>query len=127
MPTNTADIRPYLTSAYSDEELNTLCFDFFRDVYDNFAVGMTKMAKIQLLLDYCQRRDLIPNLLAALEQNRPGQFRKRAWFASPRKGLKTPLQIGSGFLLCQVSSSSRLVSQSAWMQGRCNPDQAVAG
>ena len=37
MPTNTADIRQYLTSSYSDEELTTLCYDYFRDVYDNFA------------------------------------------------------------------------------------------
>ena len=77
MPTNTADIRQYLTSSYSDEELITLCADYFRDVYDNFAVGMTKTAKIQLLLDHCQRRDLMPNLLAALERDRPEQYRKR--------------------------------------------------
>ncbi len=77
MPTNTADIRQYLTSAYSDEELTTLCFDYLRDVYDNFAVGMTKAAKIQLLIDHCQRRELTPNLLAALERDRPDQYRKR--------------------------------------------------
>ena len=77
MPTNTADIRQYLTSSYSDEELITLCADYFRDVYDNFAVGMTKTAKIQLLLDHCQRRELMPNLLAALERDRPEQYRKR--------------------------------------------------
>jgi hypothetical protein len=77
MPTNTADIRQYLTSSYSDEELITLCADYFRDVYDNFAVGMTKTAKIQLLLDHCQRRDLMPNLLAALERDRPEQYRNR--------------------------------------------------
>jgi len=77
MPTNTADIRQYLTSSYSDEELITLCADYFRDVYDNFAVGMTKTAKIQLLLDHCQRRDLMTNLLAALERDRPDQYRNR--------------------------------------------------
>jgi formylglycine-generating enzyme len=80
MPANTADnadIRQYLTSAYSDEELTTLCADYFRDVYDNFTTGMTKAAKIQLVLDYCQRRELMPNLLAALERDRPEQYRKR--------------------------------------------------
>jgi formylglycine-generating enzyme len=77
MPTNTADIRQYLTSAYSDEELITLCADYFRDVYDNFAAGMTKTAKIQLLLDHCQRRGILPNLSAALERDRPDQYRKR--------------------------------------------------
>ena len=33
--------------------------------------------KIQLLLDYCQRRDKIPYLLAHLEQARPDQFLQR--------------------------------------------------
>ncbi len=77
MTTDTADIRQYLTSAYSDEELTTLCADYFRDVYDTFAAGMTKTGKIQLLLDHCQRRELIPNLLSALERDRPEQYRKR--------------------------------------------------
>ena len=80
MPANIADtagIRQYLTSAYSDEELITLCSDYFRDVHDNFTVGMTKTAKIQLLLDHCQRRELMPNLLAALERDRLEQYRKR--------------------------------------------------
>jgi formylglycine-generating enzyme len=77
MPTTAADIRQYLTSAYSDEELTTLCSDYFREVYDNFAAGMTKTAKIQLLLDHCQRREMMPNLLAALERDRPDQYRKR--------------------------------------------------
>jgi Effector-associated domain 7 len=77
MPANTADIRQYLTSAYSDEELTTLCFDYFRDVYDNFATGRTKGQKIQDLIGHCERRDLVSNLLAALEQDRPDQYRKR--------------------------------------------------
>jgi hypothetical protein len=36
---------------------------------------------IELLLDYCQRRDLLPNLLAALAQDRPEQYRQR--FGAP--------------------------------------------
>ncbi|MCX6031433.1 MAG: SUMF1/EgtB/PvdO family nonheme iron enzyme [Chloroflexi bacterium] len=74
---NTADIRQYLTSAYSDEEITVLCADYFRDVSDNFATGMNKGQKIQLLLDHCQRRDAMPNLLAALQKDRPEQYRKR--------------------------------------------------
>jgi formylglycine-generating enzyme required for sulfatase activity len=77
MTADTADIRQYLTSAYSDEELTTICWDYFRNVSNNFAEGMTKGQKIQLLLDHCQRRDLMPNLLAALERDRPDQYRKR--------------------------------------------------
>jgi formylglycine-generating enzyme required for sulfatase activity len=71
------DIRQYLTSAYGDEELATLCSDYFREAYENFTAGMTKAQKIQLLLDYCQRRDQFPNLLAALKRDRPEQYRRR--------------------------------------------------
>ncbi len=71
------EIRQYLTSAYSDDELGTLCSDFFRDVYEDFAAGMTKAQRIRLLLDYCQHRDQLPNLLAALKRDRPQQYRGR--------------------------------------------------
>jgi hypothetical protein len=39
---NTADIRQFLASAYSDDELTILCADYFRNVRDNFTTGMTK-------------------------------------------------------------------------------------
>ncbi len=74
---NTADIRRFLIEAFSDEELSTLCFDFFPEVSDDFAVGITKGQKIQLLIEYCQRREVVPNLLAALQRVRPEQYEKR--------------------------------------------------
>ncbi len=72
-----SDLRQYLTTAYGDEELATLCFEYFRDLYENFATGMTKTQKILLLLDHCQRRELLPSLFAALERDRPEQYRRR--------------------------------------------------
>ena len=36
---STVDIRKFLIEFFSDEELTTLCFDYFRDVYEEFAVG----------------------------------------------------------------------------------------
>ena len=56
------DLRQYLTAAYGDEELAALCADYFRDVYENFAAGITKTQKIQLLLDHCQRRELLSTM-----------------------------------------------------------------
>jgi serine/threonine protein phosphatase PrpC len=46
-------------------------------VRDNFTTGMTKTRMIELLLDYCQRREIMPRLLAALERDRPDQYRQR--------------------------------------------------
>ena len=42
MEPTTADIRRFLVNTFSDEDLKTLCFDYFRDVYDDFTTGMTK-------------------------------------------------------------------------------------
>ncbi len=73
MPT-TADMRYFLTSAFSDEEITTLCFDQFRPVYDNFSTGMSKGQKIQRLLEFCEQHAEWPNLLTALQHERPAQF-----------------------------------------------------
>ena len=47
MPPATADLRRFLVDAFDDEELKSLCFDYFRDVYDDFTTGMTKTQMIQ--------------------------------------------------------------------------------
>jgi CheY-like chemotaxis protein len=73
----TEDIRQFLSEAFDDEEIITLCFDHFRPVHNDFATGMTKRLKIQLLLDYCQRYDVISNLLAAIQKARPEQYEKQ--------------------------------------------------
>jgi hypothetical protein len=73
MPT-TADVRRFLTDAFSDEEITTLCFDQFRPVYENFSTGMSKGQKIQLLLEHCERRDEWPVLLPFLQRERPQRF-----------------------------------------------------
>ena len=73
----TASIRQFLTESFSDEELATLCFDYFRDVYDDFASGMTKGQKIQLLIERCERRGILPNLLAAIQRARPEQYKEQ--------------------------------------------------
>jgi hypothetical protein len=69
-----ADIRRFLTEAFSDEEITTLCFDRFRPVYENFSTGMSKGQKIQLLIEHCERHDEWPVLLSALQRERPRQF-----------------------------------------------------
>ncbi len=77
MPYSTADLRKFLVEAFSDEELKSLCFDYFRDVYDDFTAGMTKGQMIQLLIERCVRREAVPNLQAALRAELPDQYEKR--------------------------------------------------
>jgi hypothetical protein len=73
---NTAALRDLLGAAFSDEELTTLCFDYFRPVYEEFAGGMSKGQKIQRLLDYCLRREQVEDLLAAVREANPAQYRR---------------------------------------------------
>ena len=80
---NTADIRKFLTEFFSDEELTTLCFDYFRDVYEDFAAGMAKGQKVQRLIERCDRREAMPNLLAALHAERTTQYEARFGAQAP--------------------------------------------
>ena len=81
MTPTTADIRRFLVNTFGDEDLKTLCFDYFRDVYDDFTTGMTKGQMIQLLIERCVRRDALANLEAALRAERPDQYVKQ--FGAP--------------------------------------------
>ena len=77
MAPSTADIRPFINQHFNDEELDILCFDYFRAVKDNFTAGMTKTHKVQLLLEYTERHAVLPNLVGALARERPGLYAQR--------------------------------------------------
>ncbi len=62
-----AVVRALLNDALSDEELTTLCFDYFRPVYDVFSAGMARTAKIQHLLEYVEKRQQVARLIEAVE------------------------------------------------------------
>jgi hypothetical protein len=84
---NTANIRELLNAAFNDEELQTFCFDYFRSVYDNFGGGTSKGDKIQSLLDYCERENRIPDLLARVRHAKPTKY---AEFESGLKSSESP-------------------------------------
>jgi hypothetical protein len=79
-PTN-ADLRQFILQSFSDEELETLCFDYFRDVRQDFTIGMIKNSKVMLLIDYCQSRGRLDDLTAALARERPASWREK--FGAP--------------------------------------------
>jgi formylglycine-generating enzyme required for sulfatase activity len=81
MEYDTADLRRFLVDAFNDEDLKIFCFDYFRDVYDDFTTGMTRGQMIQLLIERCVRRAVLPSLEAALRKERPDQYEKR--FGTP--------------------------------------------
>lgn len=73
---NTAAIRDLVTCSFSDEELVSLCFDHFPEVYAKFSTGMTKEQKIHLLLDYCTRKLVLNDLLSRVEKANPAQYNR---------------------------------------------------
>ncbi len=84
----TADVRRFLAAAFSDEELDALCFDYFPRVYDDFASGMTKGQKIQALIEHCQRHGHMDSLAGALQKERGEQYAE--WFASAPAAAEIP-------------------------------------
>jgi hypothetical protein len=64
-------IRKFMIKYFNDEELNTLAFDYFCDVYDDFTQGMSKGQKVRSLIDHCSHRNRLPSLMSALERERP--------------------------------------------------------
>src|SRR4030095_7788954 len=70
----TEEIRPILRQNFSDQELDELCWDRFHEVQQDFSQGMSKGQKIQLLLEYCQNRDQMAELVRAITHTRRGQF-----------------------------------------------------
>jgi hypothetical protein len=75
---NTVAIRDLLNAAFNDEELTSFCFDYFRSVYHDFALGMSKGQKEQRLLDYCERHEQVDDLLAAVRQANPKRYQRFA-------------------------------------------------
>src|SRR5688572_29491703 len=66
------ELRGLLESAFDSEDLIQFCFDYFLPVYEEFTTGMTKGQMVQLLIDYCYRQKLLPQLLTLVQKERPG-------------------------------------------------------
>jgi CHAT domain-containing protein len=73
---NIPAIRKLLRDAFNDEDLSIFCYDYFEAVHQSFATGMTLSWKEQLLIEYCERNNLLPRLLDRIRQSYPVQFKK---------------------------------------------------
>ncbi len=71
---NSAVVRELLVTALSDEDLTTLCHDHFWNVYQTFSIGMSKSQKIQILMDYCERKLELSQLLEVIKVQNPRQY-----------------------------------------------------
>jgi len=71
----TRDLRLFIIKHFSDDDLETFCFDYFPDVGNNFTTGMKKNDKVMQLITYCRNRQLMPTLLRNVQQERPRPYR----------------------------------------------------
>lgn len=69
-------LRALLVAGFSNSDLETICFDSFRAVYDDFAPGMAKPDKIQRLLQYCQQHKQFDKLLKVAKGYNPHMYAK---------------------------------------------------
>ena len=75
IPTN-PQLRQFINQFFSDDDLETFCFDYFREVSDDFGGGMSKNGKAMRLIKYCDSRGVLDNLRANLEKERPHPWRE---------------------------------------------------
>jgi formylglycine-generating enzyme required for sulfatase activity len=73
---NIAAIRQLLLAAFTPEELRRFCYDRpdFRPVVDLFGPGLGFSAMVDQVVEYCDRRVLLDELLAEVKQTNPRQY-----------------------------------------------------
>ncbi|MBE2224466.1 MAG: SUMF1/EgtB/PvdO family nonheme iron enzyme [Anaerolineae bacterium] len=74
-PTNSA-LRQFISQHFNVPELTSFCFNYFPEIGDEFPPDMPKSLRVELLIGYCQRRSLIPNLLTALVREREKPYKQ---------------------------------------------------
>lgn len=73
---NIPAIRRLLKAAFDDEALDIFCYDYYRDVHGSFSQGMSRTAKIQRLIEHCERNLAFASLLERIEQENPAQYER---------------------------------------------------
>jgi len=70
-----SDIRELVDQALTNEQLNDLLFDDFRDLFNNND-GQSRSTKILRLVDYADRQDEFPKLLKGIQKRSRKAYEK---------------------------------------------------
>ena len=70
---NIAAVRALLNDALTDDDLDSLCLDHFKPVHDQFSAGMARTEKIRRLVNYADKKRLIPRLIRHVTTIAPAQ------------------------------------------------------
>lgn len=93
MAYNNAGIRELLIRAFNDEELMIFCFDHYRAVYDKFSTGMSRIWKIQLLIEHCESSNRLDMLLAEIDDMHPELYAQYDFKIKNRSQTPEPSQL----------------------------------
>jgi formylglycine-generating enzyme required for sulfatase activity len=75
-PTN-PELRQFINQFFSDDELETLCFDYFPEAMNEFGGGMSKNRKVIALIGHCERRGRLDDLRAAVARERAAAWKRQ--------------------------------------------------
>ena len=78
MTYNLETVRKLLNDAFSSGEIQTLAFDRFHEVYDDFAAGMTKRQMIEAVVENAHKNGRIPDLLDYVKKENAYQYNRYA-------------------------------------------------
>jgi hypothetical protein len=71
-----APIRQLLAAAFNQTEFMIFCYDYFRPLYDELRDDMEPSWKIHKLVEYCDKRNQVDELLVAIRTENPGQYNR---------------------------------------------------
>jgi serine/threonine-protein kinase len=99
-------LHQFMLDSFNDDELDLFCLEYFPAAKRaHFGLGMGMSQKVIELIEYCERQQLRPNLLAALAQERSASY-QLAFPATPAPTIvagpptpqPTPLPVGNSFV-----------------------------
>ena len=71
------EIQQFILDTLKNEDIEHLLYAYFPQAEDEFAPGDSRKIRVQKLIQYCQNRGLLENLLAALQTERPLLYGRR--------------------------------------------------
>ncbi len=85
MEISNAQLFKLMNEAYNDEDFQVFCMMYFEPVYNNFAGGQSKNAKIMKLIEHCKQHLKMDTLLERIQEERPEQYQKHLGDASSKE------------------------------------------
>ncbi len=69
-------VRERMLSAFTEDEFQDFCFDFFREVYRQFTTGQLHTHRVRLLLEYADTHGQTHTLIEEIRKQRPEKYAK---------------------------------------------------